>query len=84
MLSCKCMSTETADSYPVAIYGFQSESGLDKVERAGSYGNRPKKNSDWQISIDRTVQSCIEPCRAEKQNMALFYTCVVVKIQFEL
>lgn len=53
------MSTETADSYPVAIYGFQSESGLDKVERAGSYGNRPKKNFDRQnrAIVHRAVQS---------------------------
>ena len=43
---CSCIQTpKSADSYPVAIYGFQSESGLDKVERAGSYGKRPKKNS---------------------------------------
>ena len=33
------------DSYPVAIYEFQRESGLDQVICAGSCGKRRKKNS---------------------------------------
>ena len=84
MRGCYPPCSESSDLYPVAIYGFETKSGLDKLECAGSYGKRPKKSSDWQISIDRTVPSCIEPCRAEKHNMALFYTCVVVKILFKL
>ena len=27
-------------------------------------GKRRRKNSDWQISFFRSVQSCVEPCSA--------------------
>ena len=34
----------------------------DGLRRAGCHGKRQRKNSDWQISVARSVQSCVEPC----------------------
>ena len=36
----------------------------DGLRRAECHGKRQRKNSDWQISFDRSVQSCVEPCSA--------------------
>ena len=49
----------------------------DELKRAGCHGKRRRKNSDWQISFDRSVQSCMEPCSAlfQENGVILDISC---------
>ena len=49
----------------------------DGLRHAGRHGKRRRKNSDWQISFDRSVQSCVEPCSAlfQENGIILDISC---------
>ena len=49
----------------------------DGLRRARSHGKRRRKNSDWKISFDRSVQSCVEPCSAlfQENGVILDISC---------